>query len=99
MWSGGQQRAYSALASENIQPAMSIRSKATPMTWRSSDGESRPRPSLEIDVAKLAAGSDAELLEDLAQVVGNGRLADEHGSRDLAVGGSRRGACRDLTFL
>src|SRR6266851_2128359 len=49
--------------------------------------------------SKLAAGADAELGEDLAQVVGDGSGADEQLRGDLRVGGAVAGQAGDQRFL
>jgi hypothetical protein len=48
---------------------------------------------------KLAARADAELGEDLAQVVGDGGAADEQLRGDLRVGGAVGGQAGDQLFL
>jgi len=49
--------------------------------------------------SKLAAGADAELGEDLPQVVGDGGGADEQLRADLGVGGALAGQAGDQRFL
>src|SRR5580693_7298118 len=49
--------------------------------------------------SELAAGADAELGEDLAQVVGDGGGADKQLRGDLRVGGALAGQAGDQRFL
>jgi len=51
------------------------------------------------DPVELAAGADAELGEDLAQVVLDRARADEQPGADLRVGQAVAGQPRDLSLL
>src|SRR3712207_8441407 len=66
------------------------RSTLFPYTTLFRSPEPAARPSRQLEVSELAPRRHAELLEHLAEVVGDRRLADEHRRRDLAVRRDRK---------
>src|SRR5580704_18983139 len=89
-----------------VDSVLTARHAGTAAAVRGSARESAPRRDRRCCAwpggkrrSELAAGADAELGEDLPQVVGDGGAADEQLRGDLRLGGAVAGQAGDQRFL